>query len=451
MIRTTKFKLTLILALALAVLCILNGCSKWEKPFEKLDREGYTVSVRFDPCGGTFANTERVQVIDLFNLANEKKDSSGNYSITLIKPDDSRRGDRAFGVSKNGSFFAGWYRECAPRTDASGNPLDCYGVPTSESGLPQGYTYSGLWNFETDTLSVPEGSYSSSEPVMTLYAAWIPYFNFEFYVKNASGSYELYASEQMISLSLPEWNMTSGELEMNDFPAIAGKTFTGAYLDEAKTQPVTSALTGEVDYEHGISATETVKVYTEFADGEWYRISTAEQLAKAKLDGCYYLEADLDFTDVRWAVSLTKNAFTGKIVGNGHKISNISFVQADNSKTNGGLFATLSEGAEIRDVKFENISFTLDAGSRLQAPVFGLLCGQLSDKAILENVTVENSSFIITGNLYPQEYTLGALIGSGDNRGIDISGIKVSVAEGSQDQIKISVAENGEITLTFKN
>ena len=112
----------------------------------------------------------------------------------------------------------------------------------------------------------------------------------------------------------------------------------------------------------------------------------------------------------------------------------------------------LFEETVVKDVAFENISYTLGAGSRMQSPVFGLLCGTLSDDALLENVTVSSSEFIISGDIYPQEYTLGALVGNGGNRGIDISGITVSLAEGAE--TKVSIAKDnstGEITLTFLN
>ena len=452
MIKTTKFKLIALIAAAFSVLCILTGCSQWELPYEDLDREGYTVSVRFDPCGGAFANTENVQVIDVFSLADAPTNTVGDKIFKLIAPDDSRRGDRAFTISKNGYFFAGWYRECTPRTDAAGNPLDCYGVPTSVSGLEQGYTYSGLWNFESDTVSVPIGTYSSEEPIMTLYAAWIPYFNFEFYVKNADGAYELYGSEQLISLTLPEWNMETGKINMNDFPAIEGKTFTGAYLDEACTKPVSGTVTGEIDYDHGVSATEKIRLYAEFADGEWYRITNAKQFAATKLSGCYYIEADLDFTGVNWSAALAGGTFTGKIYGNGHTFSNVSFIQADNSKVSGGLFGSIGSGAVIRDVAFENVSYTLGAGSRMQSPVFGLLCGTLSEDAVLSGVTVKSSEFIISGDIYPQDYTVGTLVGIGGNRDLDFSGVRVTLAEGAEAKLSITRDDaTGEITLTFLN
>jgi hypothetical protein len=51
-----------------------------------MNEQGYTVSVRYDPCGGAFAGTENVQVIDVFKLEDAKRDSSGNYLINLITP-----------------------------------------------------------------------------------------------------------------------------------------------------------------------------------------------------------------------------------------------------------------------------------------------------------------------------------------------------------------------------
>jgi hypothetical protein len=240
---------------------------------------------------------------------------------------------------------------------------------------------------------------------------------------------------------------------MNSFPEISGKTFVGAYLDEAMTKPVTETLSGDIDYEHGISATEKICVYTKFADGEWYRISSAEQFVRnSKLGGCYYIEADLDFTGLNWSAALAGGAFSGKIEGNGHKFSNITFIQADNSKTNGGLFGSLASGASIKGVTFENIKYTLGAGSRMQGSHFGLLCGQLSADAVLEGIKVANSEFIISGDIYPQAYTLGTLVGNGDNRGISLSGIKVSLAEGAETKISIVTdSASGEIALTFLN
>ena len=72
--------------------------------------------------------------------------------------------------------------------------------------------------------------------------------------------------------------------------------------------------------------------------------------------------------------------------------------------------------------------------------------------AVLENVTVSNASFVISGDIYPQEYTLGTFVGNGGNRGIDISGINVTLAEGAESKISIACDKTtGEITLTFIN
>jgi hypothetical protein len=88
----------------------------------------------------------------------------------------------------------------------------------------------------------------------------------------------------------------------------------------------------------------------------------------------------------------------------------------------------------------------------MQAAHFGLLCGQLSADATLDSVSVASSEFIISGDIYPQEYSIGALVGNGDNRGMSLSGITVKLAEGAEAKLSIVTdPATGEIALTFLN
>ena len=105
-------------------------------------------------------------------------DEDGYVEIPLITPDDEARGNDAFKVSKSGQFLAGWYAECSENgKDEDGNTL---------------YTYGEKWDFEDDTLEVVvDKEYSSENPVITLYAAWVPMFEIEFY---EFGSEELIGS-----------------------------------------------------------------------------------------------------------------------------------------------------------------------------------------------------------------------------------------------------------------
>ena len=217
-------KLLLVTALLGTALLAMTACSKWEKPYASADADGYTVSVRFDANGGMFAGTNDVFLIDVFNPTAAPKNASGKAEISLISPDDSRRESNAFEVSNTGYFLAGWYRERALRTDENGNALDVDGNLCSVSGKAQGYVYSGRWDFSKDRLEVdPNGSYSSATPTMTLYAAWIPYYTYEFYAWDAeSGQFTLIQTQQLLELTLPEWNVNTGKLDMKRV-LVAGK------------------------------------------------------------------------------------------------------------------------------------------------------------------------------------------------------------------------------------
>ena len=155
----------------LIAVCFVASCSQWDTPYDSLDKDGYNVSVRFDANGGMFAETPNVYVVDVFNLASLKTNANGNKEISLLDPEDSKRGTIKYTVSNQGHNFVGWYTERTPRVDENGNPLDEYGVLTSVSGKAQGYTYSGLWDFSKSTVEVdPNKEYTSEESVLTLYA-----------------------------------------------------------------------------------------------------------------------------------------------------------------------------------------------------------------------------------------------------------------------------------------
>lgn len=447
-----KSKIVLAFA-ALAVLLLASGCSQWELPYKELDKTGYTVSVKYDINGGRFAGTGNVTVVDTYDPTAYGKDSDGNVNIPLIAPDNKEiRNDSAYEISRTGYFFAGWYRERALRTDENGNALDAYGVPVSESGREQGYIYNGRWDFESDTLNVPaDGAYSSENPELTLYAAWIPYYVFEFYaVDPESGQWELIGTRNDVTeVTVPVWNEKTGKLDMNEFIKRDGMTADKVFYDEEMTQPVTGTVTGSIDYERGISATESVKLYTTWLEGTWYRIYTAEQLYKnSTLTGCYLLMADIDFSDSIWSGTLASGVYNGTFDGNGHTVSNITVLQGDVQQYYGGLFGSLGENACVKNVTFENVSYTMEAGSRMAGAAFGLFAGTVSDSARVENLNI-SGTFTVSEGCYPaSDYSIGLFSGDCKQNNTDITGISASA---TGDKISLAVEEDGRVTLTFND
>ncbi len=446
-------------AIALAALAAVavTGCSQWDIPYESLDEQGYTVSVRFDANGGVFAATENVSVVDVYSLSNYTPNADGQVELRLLTPDDAARKEKAFPVSNTNYMFVGWYTERMPRVNEAGEPLDEYGERTAVSGRPQGYMYDGKWDFENDRLVVDaNGTYTSTETVLTLYAAWVPYFRFEFYEVDADGvaAATPYAELQTLKLTAPVWNESTGKLDTHNFPVPKDRdcTFETAYLDAAMTQVMPDTLCGVVDEEHAVIVSGgTTKIYTTWLEGTWLHIYTAKQLFSLANPGYHYeLCADLDFTDEMWPTALSTGTFTGTIRGDGHVIRNVTVLQGDNSKINGGLFGVLGEAATLTDVTFENATLRIVAGSRMQGPNYGLLAGTVQSGATLTGVSVSGTIEIGKSCYRPNDYNIGLLVGVGEVSGIDHTGITCTVEEPDNNTARVEVDPvTGAVTLTF--
>ncbi len=452
-----KIKFLVMTVMLLIAVCFVASCSQWDTPYEKLDEDGYNVSVRFDANGGIFAGTEDVYIVDVFNLENAKTNSEGKKEISLLAPDDSKRGTGAFEISKTKSIFVGWYKECKPRVDEKGRALDAYGELTSVSGREQGYTYSGKWDFDTSVLELDVNKdYKSEENVLTLYAAWVPSFVFDIYVENADGGFDLHASKETLEIELPEWNEKSGKMDLNDMPALEGKTFKEASLSKDFSEAVTGVINGGIDYETGtMVGGGRVEIYTKWIDGVWFNISTPSQFKdNSRLDGNYIINCDLDFTGIIWSSTLASGSFKGQIIGNGHKLSNITVNQGDTSIIRGGLFGGIDASAVIKDVTFENITYNMNAGSLKTGASFGLFAGTIAEGAAFENVAV-SGTFNLKSTIYPDtQYSIGKLCGNVVNTGIDVTGIECNAVNDDKADKTLSIEineENGQITLVFEN
>jgi hypothetical protein len=278
-------------------------------------------------------------------------------------------------------------------------------------------------------------------------------------VLDANGSpviNEVYANK----LSLPDWK--DGEMNYGSFLKLDDKTFNGASLsadfkDEYKEKEFPS---GVINYEKGILEDSIKQIYTKWLDGTWFKVSKLEHLTKnAFSNGIYVLEADLDFTDKNWPSMFSSDTFTGKIIGNGHKISNVKIRQRDITAQNGGLFAVIGEGAVIENVSFENITYTVETGSRKQGASFGLLTGSLSSEARLTNVSLSGVLKIADKINKNESCTIGIVSGNSDivKTGIDTSKITCEAVtvdlKGNttpSESLTVKVEENGLVTLTFE-
>ncbi len=326
-----------------------------------LAEDGYSVKVRFEPCGAVVNETQNVTIVEVYNK-DDIVTVGGKSGIKLLAPDDERRGDATFRLAmndgENNYFSPGWYRERTLRVDEKGEALDAYGVPCAESGREQGYVYSGRWDFDSDV--VDPDTLENGE--LTLYAAWIPFFTYEIYTEGESGELELLKSVNKLDFTFPEWNERTGKIKMNDMPKVSDKTFYAAYSDPDMTQAITDLIDGDgnfVDVEKGIALETVVKIYTTWLDGEYIKIFDAEQLVEELADdpdGKFILGADIDLSEVEWRSVLFDITFTGVLLGDGHSICNAQYEGGEPIWDVKELFGAVGDGAVIDEVTMSDVA-----------------------------------------------------------------------------------------------
>lgn len=437
-----KTKGIVLVLLVLALLACFAGCRKEQSPYEINNAENYNVSVKYDANGGFFTTNTSV-IVDSYNISELEKNSDGMVELALLAPDDNARGQNAFTAINNGYFLAGWYTERVENgTDANGNAQ---------------YTYAGKWDFAKDKLEVSaDETHTGEDPVVTLYAAWIPMFQIRFYDLDSGElmetmTYDPTADKELL---IPSWDEKTGAVEMHSFPEKSGYTFESVYYDEKGTQAVQTAQLlhpGVVNYATGTATEPELDVYVKWTEGEWFHIYTVEQfLDNASVSGNYVIHEDLDFADETWPTALMHGSFAGTIQGNGHTFKNISFSQTNNSKTNSGLFGQLTETAKLSDITFENVTFTIEGGTRMAGTTYGLLAGSVSDQAAVSGVAITGSKLQIDSGCYfgTDDYTIGLVCGMGAID-VDYSGITCQAVGDAPETVVITVNES-TVTVEFK-
>ena len=410
--------------------------------YDEYDAKGYTVAIKFDANGGQFGeNGNTTSFVDTFNPV-ELANGGDVANIALLDPTDSRRGT-SYNVNRAKYMLAGWYvNRQQTGTDESGNPI---------------YTYSDQWDFATRRIPVPaDGYYTSADPVLTLYAVWVPLFEVQFYDR-ANPDQPLKTKEfnpnDGVDLTIPQWDKNTGKMNMYQFPSVSGKTFDKVYYDVAGLKPVEgdkAVHNGSVNGATGMAENAVLKLYVDYVEGEWYHIYSAEQLTKnINLNGNYVLHADLDFANLSWPAAFTTGTFNGTIQGNGHVIKNVSVIQKNYQKPASGLFGTLGAKASLSDLSFEGITYTLQSGTRAANPAFGLFAGTLSGEATIENVTVKGTLQIdsAAASTLKGDVAIGLLCGVGDDSVITYE-ITCEAVGDAADTVKIT-EEDGAVTVTF--
>ncbi len=489
----TRTKLLIVLGFAMAGTLALAACAGPDTTYKDYAGRGANVIITYDKNGGEFASNPNIDIKDVYYYS----DLEGG--LKLLAPGDPNRGQTYATsiVTRSGYQLAGWYTERTERTDAQGNALDDYGELVSVSNRPQGYTYSGRWDFSSKKLTETDLNKDTESwgtvYRLTLYAAWVPNFTYDFYAQDAQGKWQYYGSTTRtngMDTPLPAWSKDSGALEYSGIPVYKTDTMTysmtGIYLDEALAQPVADDNMdrvhdiasdtldangnevkgiphgGSIDLEHGIGLDLVRKCYTTWRERAWYRISTPAQFISNMIaDAGFEIKEDLHFTTTDSTIPWIGSALTfkGIIEGGGHTIDGLTSTQAKNARQAGGLFTEIAAGAVIRNVKFTNMSFTV-SGTTQQGGLYGLLAASIDDAATIEGVTVTGTIHVYDpvdtsdfGN-----YTIGLVSGDLNARGIATGGITavadqvntfiIGTGYVPQWPVLVAVGEDGRVTIT---
>lgn len=459
-----KFHVIAILTLIMVVTLTLAGCSN-KNPLEDYEEQGYIISVYYDTNSGSLVGGPNNTLVDLFNPNNYEKDASGNVSIKLLEPTSSLRPSGSvddISLTKQGYFFAGWYKERVLATNSEGEVVDWNDQPLEEIegryflkdsngetlGYPKCVSYNGYWDFENDRI-VTNGE---EKLTMTLYAGWVPYYEFNYY-HNLNGSWEKYStttfdyktthaegstSVDHDTIFMPKYEDGAMQYQARyangsiyTFPGVENYTFNSAYLDEACENQIVDTLkhSGSLDLATGVASNRVQNVYVKFDEGTIYHITTAEQFVKhANSKGTYYIEADLDFTDLTWPSALMYNEFTGTINGNNHTFTNINAKFNSKSASVGGLFGRLSSDACIIDLTLNNVTYDYVTTGMTGNGYYGLIAGDIDENATLSiNLTGVNSLRI--GEISLRDTSLINIVANGTKTGIiyDTATIKLFI------------------------
>lgn len=504
------------LSVACALFCCLGftACKKNTK-IEDLEERGYTISVSYDANGGEYLNRPGITIMDMFNPDNFQADANGEIHIRLKEPTDPTRptsSSNSISLKKDGYFFAGWYEQRTVKT-VEGVPVDENGralvltssgtyeyvTPTADEqgiAVTPAYEYDGYWNF-SNTWDIKPAEINGTLS-KTLYAGWVKYYEFNYYyyqeddtataqdesgwtlfgsntfdykTTNAEGS----KTADKDTIWLPDWKdgtMNHEHMYANEsiytFPKLSGMTFSKAYLDEACTQEITQSSfvhRGTLDYAHAIAQNRIENIYVVFEKGDYYKIETAKQLQdNFNLSGIYEIKAELDFEGFNWPAGFTKGSFVGKMYaseGQTFAIKNVNVKYATTANAMyGGLFGEICDGAEVKNLSFENVTFDIASAQLANDANFGLFAGVVQDNAVVEGVTVGGTFKI--GSIISRfdKYNFHLLVGNGKVDGITKTLIKLQVYGTMLPEVDgvvkyryfvkdVSIATNGVITLTI--
>lgn len=336
----------LILALALAAaFTVFTGCSKGLNQEDIIIDRGMTVKVTFDLAGGKSSDSE-IRYIRL------------SPGTPLALPWDHHTSIHP--PVKSGYMIEGWY---TGTKDGDGNIA--YGERI-EVGTPM---------------------YES----VTLYAKWQPRMCYNILDIATGGSVlKVYCAENA-TLDVTRIKY-AGYTLIDVYKTAEKEPWDPEFRHPGLPDGLTPDTAEEEDYE--------VNVYGYFLQGDWVKVVTAQDFLTSGALNFYLVGDDSGEIDcsalTRWWTH--KMAFSGKIIGNGVTVKNLTVERKDidfsrNLTTVGlGIFGTTLNGAQFSDMTFKDCNFNVTYTKGIvnnNIMNIGFLGGVAQDTAV-NDVSFEN-------------------------------------------------------------
>lgn len=246
-----------------------------------------------------------------------------------------------------------------------------------------GYVFKG-WYTSKDCK--PEEKWDFTQPFnvesLVLYAGW---------EKAIKYSYSLYYTEGEDTVSLGAYDVKAGD-RFSDWQRMAesrkGYTVVGYFSDKECLTVWNNSSThpgGDSDLD--------VPVYVKYIEGDWQIASSYDTFVRALSKGNVYLTADIDCG----GKEISMEDFNHVFEGNGYTVSNFT-VKKGRSTVNPpvSIFESLGAKADVRNVRFENVSFDFlgiksDTETVKVNPYVAALTVEMAKGAKVSNVSVSGS------------------------------------------------------------
>ena len=486
-------KLAILLGvIGLGALCAgLAACKKEQNELDK-----YDVLVYYDANGGGYQNREDVSLVDGFKFDDYEPDAEGNYHFKLTEPTSANRKNKIT-LTKDESFFAGWYRtrtiiveddgsikDSSGRlikedngkyyvVDADGNYVDKEGNVLVKRGddyyvqgtedkenrftsFPQ-YEYDDYWDFENDTYECSKTGVRS----LTLYAGWVSYYKFEYYYQN-NGQWVKYSD-----------GAGTGESK-------SGFDYKTAHAPDSKsfdhdTIWIPRWSKGVMDYEHSYALSDTY-TFPKLA-GYTFKAAYSDEACTQKIEDSFTHQGSLDVLHAA-PINRVQKIYVEFENGERYRIENAEQLEK-NPNLNGyytilddldfsankwpSLFATGTFRGEFCAEDGKTVTISGASTSLDKTAIYGGLFGKIAKGAKISGITFTEATVTLAGTdkdtgkyqscligLFAGEVESGALVSDVTIGGClvlgqvsSLSNLTVNMVVGNGNKSGVAVASGG--------